>query len=247
MKNTKTFTSRWGKEYELQVCEPAPGQIKGDASDISIVRANALEELLLSLGGAVKTEVLEIEDKGLIFKISDDTGFTCFGTGDWSSKSLTDKIAQAYPLATAYSRAMSAAVVKYFGFEGRVYSDAAFTVVEDDETETTTASVSEETSATPEKKPAKKATEPADENPVATEGAPSEWIWTGKTCKGMTLSAIAEIDDPKRFPSAPREGCTRGLSYLLYMYENGGAGRPQSGGSPEQMAALKEFLGGLVE
>ena len=242
----KIFKSkRLDKEFELEVCEAAPGAIVGDGSDISIVRASALEELLYELGGAVTWSWKEVEDKGIIFEISDDTGVHVAGTGDWNAFSLKDRVAKAFPLATAWSRAMSAAVVKYFGFEGRVYSDASFEVLEDEPVKP----------ASSKKAPAKKS-EPKDstddENPVISEiteseAYPSDWVFTVGAGKGMTLAEIAEADDHPNFARVrPRTGLTKGLSYLLYMYESKKAAT-QNGGSEEQLRVLKQFLGDLVK
>lgn len=240
MSTKKFYSKRLEQEFELEVCTALPGQIEGDDSDISIVRASALEKLFNDLGGAVSWKWSEVEDKGIIIDINDDTGVHVAGIGDWDEKSLVGRIAQSYPLSTAWSRAMSNAIVKYFGFEGRIYTDASF-AVEDDETlpvptKRTKSVVKEKPTST---ETASVTTEAETEaEPINNLGSAK---WPYSKLKGKTLDEIAVIDEKEPYFTyvKKREGCTYGTSYLLYMYESKKA--PES-----LMPILKEYLAPML-
>lgn len=128
-KTKKMYSPRLEKEFELTVCEPVEGQIKGNADDITIVRASALEKILFDeLEGAVTWDWSVLPSGAIIVDIRDDSGVHVAGVGDIASKGLKGEIAHSFPTSTAWSRAISSAVSKYLGFEGRVYTDASFEI-----------------------------------------------------------------------------------------------------------------------
>lgn len=216
----KTFYSpRLEKEFELTVCEPIPGQIVGDGSDISIVRASALENLLFhELAGAVEWNWKELANGAIIVDIKDDTGVHVAGVGDINQRSLKNDVAKAFPVATAWSRAISAAVIKYLGFEGRVYTDASFEIEKSDtaeekvETEKTSAPVAVSEPAT------EQTTEPSAELKPDT----SLKVTFGKY-KGQTIQEILDGDG--------------GLDYFKFCQEKGWLDR-----HPEVQDVVMELL-----
>lgn len=128
-KTKKMYSPRLDKEFELTVCEPVEGQIKGNADDITVVRASALEKILFDeLEGAVTWDWSVLPSGAIIVDIRDDSGVHVAGVGDIASKGLKGEISRSFPTSTAWSRAISSAVAKYLGFEGRVYTDASFEV-----------------------------------------------------------------------------------------------------------------------
>lgn len=216
----KTFYSpRLEREFELDVCTPSADQIVGDGSDITIVRALALEKILFNdLAGAVNFQWKEIGNGAIIVDLFDDAGTHVVGVGDVCPKGLKNDVARSFPEATAWSRAISAAVVKYLGFEGRVYTDDSFEIEKEDSFEPTKSTVSEVDES--EENPLDAATTVSGEDEKEKPLDPKEVVFTTGKVKGMKLGEIIESDDPELFPYVQKKpGIPRGRMYLEYMVE----------------------------
>ena len=201
MKKT-LYSPRLEREFELDVCTPSADQIVGYGYDITIVIDLALEKILFNdLAGAVNFQWKEIGNGAIIVDLFDDAGTHVVGVGDVCPKGLKNDVARSFPEATAWSRAISAAVVKYLGFEGRVYTDASFEIEKDDSFGPPRATVSV-----------------GDEKEKPLD--PKEVVFTTGKVKGMKLGEIIESDDPELFPYVQKKpGIPRGRMYLEYMVE----------------------------
>lgn len=219
MKKT-LYSPRLSKDFELDVCTPSADQIVGDGSDITIVRALALEKILFNdLAGAVTFQWKEIGNGAIIVDLFDDAGTHVVGVGDVCSKGLKNDVARSFPEATAWSRAISAAVVKYLGFEGRVYTDASFEIEKEDSFEPTKSTVSSEVDEA-EENPLDAATTVSSGEEAETTIDPKEVVFTTGKVKGMKLGEIIESDDAELFPYVQKKpGIPRGRMYLEYMVD----------------------------
>lgn len=222
MKKT-LYSPRLDREFELEVCTPCADQIVGDGSDITIVRAISLEKILYSLAGAVNFQWKEIGNGAIIVDLYDDSGVHVVGVGDAAPKGLKNDIARSYPEATAWSRAISAAVVRYLGFEGRVYTDASFEVENSySETPVVKAEVPVSTAETVEESaadPLAAATTVAVNESESVPFDPREVVYTSGTVKGKKLGEIIESDDKNLFKYTQKKpGIPLGRSYLEYVY-----------------------------
>lgn len=211
----KTLHSpRLGKDFELEVCAPCAGQIVGDGSDITIVRAIALENILYNdLAGAVSFEWREIGNGAIAVDLRDDLGVHVVGIGDNTPKGLRGDIAKQFPEATAWSRAISAAVIKYLGFEGRVYTDASFEIAKESEICETVSDIKDSGKDIDPLSAATTTVEDKQENFA-------NYIWPNGKAKGMTVREILKSDDRSKFFFADKKNeHTRGYMYLKYISE----------------------------
>lgn len=225
MEKKTLYSPRLERNFELEVCTPRPDQIVGDGSDITIVRAIALEKILYELAGAVNFTWKEIGNGAIIVDLYDDSGVHVVGVGDVASKGLTNNIAKSYPEATAWSRAISAAVVRYLGFEGRVYTDASFEVEKGYDSTPTVSKVIEYESEAEEKEPETYIDPLAAAMDVVEEEGPQEpgdMIFPFGKVKGKKISEIITIKDSSILPKSiePTVGKTAGRTYLEWAVEN---------------------------
>lgn len=225
MKKT-LYSPRLDREFELEVCTPCADQIVGDGSDITVVRAISLEKILYSLAGAVNFQWKEIGNGAIVVDLYDDSGVHVVGVGDVAPKGLKNDIARSYPEATAWSRAISAAVVRYLGFEGRVYTDASFEVEnqysETPVTKAETPSSPVETVEEIASDPLAAATTVAVNESDAAAFDPREVVFTSGAVKGMKLGEIIESDDKNLFKYTQKKpGIPLGRSYLEYVFAKG--------------------------
>lgn len=204
------YSERLNKSFELEVCSPKEGELVGDVDDVIIVRSAGLERILFNdLAGAVNWSWATLSDGGIIVEIRDDSGVHVAGVGDIAYKGLKSDIARKFPDATAWSRAISSAVVKYLGFEGRVYPDTAF------ELESKYDSVDDEAIKTPKTvDPLAAATTTVREK---TENDFADFVWEKGKAKGMTIREILASDDANIFAYTSGGDNTRGYSYLKYV------------------------------
>lgn len=255
----KMYSSRLDRDFELEVCEPKEGQLIGDSSDITIVRAIALENILYNeLAGTVTWSWQSLRNGAIVVDICDDTGVHVAGVGDIDPKSLKGEIARKYPVATAWSRAISAAVVRYLGFPGRVYTDKSF------EVETDFAGFRFDSSPAAAKAPVpvgvsepKEVDEPEEvsdfsapdypkdildaaisEEPLDTtvKLAPEDVIMDRGIAMGMRLGDIIVSTDETKFKVREKKpGMPVGRQYLNYLVTNGW-------GNPTILEAARELL-----
>lgn len=243
----KMYSSRLDRDFELEVCEPKEGQLVGDSSDVTIVRAIALENILYNeLAGTVTWNWQSLRNGAIVVDIYDDTGVHVAGVGDIDPKSLKGEIARKYPVATAWSRAVSAAVVRYLGFPGRVYTDKSF------EVETDFAGFCAESKPVADDMPALDVEEavgvsdyPRDvldaaisEEPldVTAKIAPEDVVMDRGVAIGMTLGDIIISTDETKFRIKDKKPCIPvGRQYLNYLVTNGW-------GNPAILEAARELL-----
>lgn len=192
------FSKRFEKEYEVEAIEQ---------NGLKVARFSSLKALLDELGSAVKvavTPLLQNPVYGFECVIRDDAGAEARAYGSVNIN-VEKGIPKQFVLETAYSRALSAAVIEYFGFEDRVYSDVAIVpeTPSDATAETVDAEVvvTEEPAAKPvparKPAPAPQAAKPKTPAPKAeAKNDPGEFIipfgsaLKGKKVKELTKSQL---------------------------------------------------------
>lgn len=177
------FSERFKKEFEVDAVEQ---------DGLQVIRYKALTKLLAELGDAVNiTETYHPAAPVYAFEVTikDDTGVSITEWGSVNENTVKDPIAKNFVVETARSRALSNAVIAYFGFEDRCYSDVAVTVQEPAEK----APADKPVKAT---KPAKaKTAETADDNAAETEPAENtgEFLITfGNAMKGKKIKELTQ-------------------------------------------------------
>lgn len=243
----KMYSSRLDRDFELEVCEPKEGQLVGDSSDITIVRAIALENILYNeLAGTVTWSWQSLRNGAIVVDVCDDTGVHVAGVGDIDPKSLKGDIARKYPVATAWSRAISAAVVRYLGFPGRVYTDKSFEVETDfagfrldskpAATDMPALDVGEAIDVSDYPKDILDAAVSEEPLDATAKIAPEDIIMDRGIAMGMRLGDIIVSDDETKFKIKDKKPCIPvGRQYLSYLVKNGW-------GNPAVLEAAQELL-----
>lgn len=130
----KLLAENLATEFEVETCKPDPSSLAGEKTDdIRIIKFSSIKKILSLLGFSVKVESepeFAYPIIGYKVIVSDDTGRVVEAHG--SVNCTCEKgIAKRFALETAWSRALSNAVIEYCGFPGRVYSDQSIATLAD--------------------------------------------------------------------------------------------------------------------
>lgn len=178
------YSERFKKEFEVDAVEQ---------DGLKIIRYKALTRLLAELGDAVTvTETYYPAAPVYAFEVNikDDTGVSITEWGSVNENTVKDPIARNFIVETARSRALANAVIAYFGFGDRAYSDVAIAVQETPAPETTAEKPAK--AAKPAKKQVEKAELPAKPETAETGDGGEFLITFGKSFNGKKIKELTQ-------------------------------------------------------
>ena len=120
---TKIYSKAYNREFEVEVCPSADGEL------YNVISHKSLQNLFdIELRGQYESSFEVIKDnpghcitKCVIKELT--TGFVIEEIGEKSKVKGEGEIAQQFPVTSAYTRAFDRAMIRMLGFEGKFYSD----------------------------------------------------------------------------------------------------------------------------